>query len=75
MANPTIKKEIDSYLNKLTPEQQQSVLGLIKSFLEPNERISQEQYNQELNAAEQRVADGNFISQEDLEAHLASVCD
>jgi len=67
MSNVTINKEINTYLSLLTPEQKESVITLIKSFLTTDKRISHKQYNAELSAAEKRIAKGKFIRQEDLE--------
>ena len=62
--------EINSYLKLLIVDQQNSLLQMIKSFLiEGGEakRISKEQYNKEIEEAENRISNGGFISQEDAE--------
>lgn len=67
MNNQSISKEISAYISLLTPVQKESVLGLIKSFLKTDKRISRKQYNKELSAAEKRIAKGSFVSQDKLE--------
>lgn len=67
MNNQIINKEINTYFSLLTPSQKESVLGLIKSFLKTDDRISKKQYNKELSAAEKRIAKGKFVSQESLQ--------
>ena len=62
-----LNKEIDTYFSMLTPVQKESVLSLIKSFLKTDKRITKKQYNSELNAVEKRIANGRFLSQEDVE--------
>ncbi|MEI7803124.1 MAG: hypothetical protein WCI97_10790, partial [Bacteroidota bacterium] len=59
------------YFSLLTPVQKESVIGLIKSFLKTDKRISRKQYNTELNAAEKRIAKGKFSSQEEVEKAAA----
>lgn len=71
MSNQSSAKEINSYFSLLTPVQKESVIGLIKSFLKTDKRISRKQYNTELNAAEKRIAKGKFSSQEEVEKAAA----
>ena len=67
MKSTAINKEITSWYSLLTPKQKSSVVNLIKSFLKTDKRISRRQYNNELSAAEKRIAKGKFITHENLE--------
>lgn len=67
MKSSAFNKEISSWYSLLTPEQKSSVVSLIKSFLKTDKRISRRQYNNELSAAEKRIAKGKFLTQENLE--------
>jgi hypothetical protein len=67
MKGTAINKEISSLYSLLTPEQKSSVVTLIKSFLKTDKRISRKQYNKELSAAEKRIEQGKFMTQEQLE--------
>ncbi len=58
--------EFSKYWALLSPVQKKSVLGVIKSFVQVPERISIEQYNQELAEAEAEYQVGNHISSEEL---------
>jgi len=50
----------------LSPEQKKSLLEVIKSFVQSPERISIEQYNQELQEAEEEYQAGHYISSEEM---------
>jgi hypothetical protein len=67
MSDKTINEEINTYFSLLTPLQKESVLGLIKSFLKTDKRVSVKEYNAELAEAEEHIAQGKFTLQEDLE--------
>lgn len=69
----TSTQDINSYFSLLTPEQKDSVIGLIKSFLKNDKhvRISKKQYNREIAEAEKRVAKGEFYTEEQAEKRLA----
>jgi hypothetical protein len=65
-----LDKELFKYWELLDTGQKKSIIGMIKSFLQPqqsNAHISIEQYNKELDEAMARIDAGMFISQEDLE--------
>ena len=70
----TVEREIQQYITQLNEEEKQSVLQLLKTFVKgkklSGERISIEQYNQELQASERQIEEGRFTSQEDLEKEL-----
>ncbi|MCF0057945.1 hypothetical protein [Dyadobacter sp. CY356] len=71
MQTKTIDNEIALYLTLLNKEEKESILGLIKSFLKSkngeNDRISIEQYNNELDEAVKRIKNGVYLSQEEVE--------
>ncbi|WP_439584596.1 hypothetical protein [Dyadobacter bucti] len=68
----TIDSQIVDYLPLLGEEEKRSILGVIKSFVslrkkEVQERISIEQYNEELDNALEEIRAGNFLTQEKVE--------
>ena len=67
MAAPSLDEEFNKYWSLLTPVQKESLLGVIKSFVIPREKISVEQYNKEIDEAIARVEAGEFYSQEEVE--------
>ena len=67
MSEQIVNNEFDTYVNMLSKEQKESILHLIKSFVDQSNRISLEQYNNELDAAEDRISKGQFISHEEIE--------
>lgn len=67
MPVPSLDIEFQQYWIKLTAVQKQSLLSVVKSFIQVNERISVEQYNQEIDEALNQAATGNYISQEEME--------
>lgn len=69
----TASQDINSYFSLLTPEQKNSVISLIKSFIKSDEhvRISKKQYNREIAEAEKRVAKGEFFTEKEAEKVLA----
>lgn len=67
MAAPSLDTEFNKYWSLLTPVQKESLLGVIKSFIIPREKISVEQYNKEIDEAIARVEAGEFYSQEEVE--------
>lgn len=68
MAAPSLDNEMMQYWSQLSIVQKESLLGVIKSFIEqPGERISLEQYNKEIDEAVARVEKGEFYTQEEVE--------
>lgn len=67
MATPSSANELMHYWSKLNIVQQESILGVIKSFVEPGERITIEQYNKEIDEAVASVEAGEFYTQEEVE--------
>ena len=66
MKAQTANSEIDTYYSLLTPEQRKSVIGLIKSFLKSDKRITKKQYNAEIEAAEKRIEKGEYLTHEEV---------
>lgn len=64
-----LDKELIKYWALLDASQKQSIIGMIKSFLQPEEkeqRISIAQYNKELDEAMARIDAGDFVTHEDV---------
>lgn len=66
MAASPLDVELSKYWPMLTPVQKESLLGVIKSFLQSPERISVQQYNQELSEAEAEYIAGDHISSDEM---------
>ena len=66
MAASSLDIELSKYWSLLTPVQKESLLNVIKSFVQSPERITLEQYNQELAEAEAEYQAGNHISSEEM---------
>jgi hypothetical protein len=66
MAASSLDVELSKYWSLLTPVQKESLLGVIKSFMQSPERISIEQYNQELAEAEAEYQAGDYITSEEM---------
>jgi hypothetical protein len=70
-----LDKELYSYFRQLSEAEKISVLQMLKTFLkgriENNGRSSIEQYNKEIDEAITEVAEGNYITQEELEKQSA----
>jgi hypothetical protein len=70
MADSTIDNELVRYFTLLDQKQKETLLAMIKSFLKPGnntpERISSEQYNKELDEANKRIENGEFVTMEAL---------
>lgn len=66
MPAQSIDNQILHYLPLLEQDQKKSILSVIKSFIKSKEevavRISLEQYNAEIDAAEQQMDAGEFYS-------------
>ncbi|MCD4696385.1 MAG: hypothetical protein K8S16_09120 [Bacteroidales bacterium] len=67
MNEQTINQEFNNYFQLLSQSQKESILSMIKSFLNQPERISLEQYNKEISKVEESIEKGNYLSQDDLE--------
>ena len=70
MTEQALNKEFQHYYNLLSKGQKESMLSMMKSFIENKEqdidRISLEQYNKELEEAENRIDKGEFITHDAL---------
>lgn len=66
MGAALIDVEFSKYWSLLTPVQKQSLLGVVKSFIEENEVMDIAAYNQELQEAEKEYETGNYISQDEM---------
>lgn len=65
MKNRSIQKQVEDYLPMLSTKQQVLVLEMIKSFLNienTSGRISQKQYNQEMNEAVAEIESWEYLS-------------
>lgn len=73
MAN-TIDQELYQFIMQLNELEKQSVLHMLKTFVNGRargpERITIEQYNQELEESEKEIEAGHFTTQEDLEKEM-----
>lgn len=69
MTAASIRKQVDDYLPLLTAKQQVLILEMMKSMLNldsNDERITLQQYNEELNQAIARVNEGEFIDHSEV---------
>jgi predicted HAD superfamily phosphohydrolase len=66
MGATLVDAEFSKYWSQLTSVQKQSLLSVIKSFVETGERVSNIQYNQELQEAEEQYEAGDYITQEEM---------
>jgi len=70
MKEQVLNQEFDFYYNMLSKGQKESLILMMKSFLgksaEKSKRISIARYNKELEAAESRINEGKFTTQESL---------
>lgn len=68
MAVPSLDHEFMEYWSKLTLVQKESLLKVVKSFVEPErDKAFLEQYNREINEAIERFKAGKHISHDDVE--------
>lgn len=68
METNAIKEQVNNYLPLLSSKQQSLILEMIKSFLNiemDKDRISQKQYNKEINDAVTRIENDDFVSHKD----------
>lgn len=67
MLDQSIDKEFLDYFMLLNKPQKESLLSLVKSFLGKEGRMSTKAYNEEINAAEKRIAAGKYTEHTELE--------
>ena len=74
MATGALDFEIQKYLPLLGNEEKQSLLSVIKSFLnlkkDNTEAINIKQYNKDIDEAMARIDKGEFTTHEDLEKEM-----
>jgi hypothetical protein len=73
MKAAAIKKELNAYIPMLSSRQQEIILSMVKNILhvDPKEkRLTNEQYNKKLDAAERRIDKGDFFTQKEVENKL-----
>ncbi len=66
----SLLKEMNACFRELNVAEQQSVLQMVKTFLESRQnkrRLSINQYNNDIDKAMNRINKGKFITQEDVE--------
>lgn len=70
MATPSISQEMLNYFMQLNDAERKSVLELIKTFLRSRKSEfrpqSLEDYNQELEQADEEIEAGNYMSHEEV---------
>jgi hypothetical protein len=66
MGVSSLDVELSKYWSLLTPVQKESLLSVIKSFVQSPGGITLEQYNQELAEAEAEYQAGDHITQEEM---------
>ncbi len=69
MQSTAIQEEMLEYFTRLNKEEQQSLLGLIKTFTRSRidfEPQSLEEYNDELEQGSAEIEAGNYISHEEV---------
>lgn len=74
MNTAAFKKEVDTYLPLLSEKQQVLVLEMIKGLLQVDsnaQRISKEQYNQEVLEAVARIERGDFVDHQEALKRLS----
>lgn len=67
MGIPSLENELMQYWPQLNVVQQESILSVIRSIVQPEGRITIEQYNKEIDEAVARVESGEFYTQEEVE--------
>ena len=69
METTAINEEMNNYFMQLNESEKRSIVQLIKTFLisrKELERISIEQYNKEIEEANEEIERGEFYSHEDV---------
>lgn len=66
MTTTTIQEEMLQYFGELNIEEQQSILGLIKTFVNRSQRQSLKEYNDELEEGNAQIEAGNYITHEEV---------
>lgn len=69
MTPTATQKEMLQYFSQLNNEQQQSLLGLIKTFIGGNKisgRQTLEEYNEELERGNAEIEAGNYVTHDEV---------
>ena len=71
MTTRTIQKEMLKCFGELNVEEQQSVLGLIKTFVNRSQRQSLKEYNDELEEGNAEIEAGKYITHEEVKKRFS----
>ncbi|RNI40078.1 hypothetical protein EFY79_01905 [Hanamia caeni] len=71
MATTTIQEEMLQYFGELNIEEQQSILGLIKTFVNRSQRQSLKEYNDELVEGNAQIEAGNYFTHEEVKKRFS----
>ncbi len=74
MTPTATQEEMLQYFSQLNNEEQQSLLGLIKTFISSrkiSERQTLEEYNEELEEAVTEIETGHYITHEEVKKKLS----
>ncbi|MCB9032985.1 MAG: hypothetical protein H6553_04030 [Chitinophagales bacterium] len=68
MDTQTLDKKIVEYLPKLGKGEKKTILEVIKSFIDLKQKnqVDIEQYNKDIEIAEQEIAEGKFYTHEEV---------
>ncbi|MEI9944932.1 MAG: hypothetical protein WDN26_12025 [Chitinophagaceae bacterium] len=70
MDSAIIKEEMLQYFSRLNEAEQQSVLEMIKTFIQSRKTefgpVTLEEYNQELEAADNEIENGNYVTHDEV---------
>ena len=71
--NNVLNEELTNYILQLNDSEKKSILLMLKTFLNRKEtdRVSLEQYNEEIDEALMEVEAGNFLTQKEVELQVA----
>ena len=73
MKTGTIKRELETFLPMLSIRQQEIILLMVKNILHVDskeQRLTKEQYNKKLEAAEKKIDGGHHLTQQEVEKKL-----
>ena len=77
METVNIKEEMQQYFNQLNTQEQESILNLVKTFISSRHTafgpVTLEEYNRELEEADEEIEAGDYVMHEDVkEKYLKS---
>lgn len=70
MTTTSIQEEMLRYFVELNIKEQQSILDLIKTFVNRSQRQSLEEYNDELEEAVSEIEAGHFLTHEEVKKRI-----